>query len=157
MSELPSIGIVLEEVRRRLDVQFDQIDSLITKSGIVLGIAGVIFTLLAVNLLDNKSSTVANSILAQIALIPIFASIVVSFVPIYIIKWRRPPNVERLRWHYIVEDVETTQLNIIDKCLEAIGDNKKLLKSLTCLIKCSYFLLLIGLALLAVWMGMVIW
>ncbi len=146
--ELPSINIVLDEVRRRLDFQFEQLDGLNTKSGIVLGVAGVIFTLLVTNLLD-KSSTVDNLILAKIALVPIFASLVISFVPIYIINWDRPPNVERLRSHYIVEDFENTQLNIIDKCLEAIENNEKLLKKLVRLIKCSYFLLLIGLALYA--------
>ena len=155
MIELPSIGIVLEEARRRLDFQFDQLDGLSTKSGIVLGVAGVIFTLLVMSLL-GESSIEANLVLAKVALIPIFASLVVSFVPIYIIKWHRPPNVERLREHYIVEDVETTQLNIIDKCLEAIENNEKLLKNLARLIKCSYFLLLIGLASLAVWIGMII-
>ncbi len=153
--ELPSINIVLDEVRRRLDFQFEQLDGLNTKSGIVLGVAGVIFTLLVTNLLD-KSSTVDNLILAKIALVPIFASLVISFVPIYIINWDRPPNVERLRSHYIVEDFENTQLNIIDKCLEAIENNEKLLKRLVRLIKCSYFLLLIGLALLAIWIGMII-
>jgi hypothetical protein len=97
---MPSVEIVLEETRRRLDFQFEQLDSLNTKSGIVLGVAGVIFTLLVTSLLD-KTNTVANLILAKIALIPIFASLVVSFVPMYIIKWSRPPNLERLRSHYL--------------------------------------------------------
>lgn len=154
--ELPSIDVVLDEVRRKLDFQFEQIDGVSTKSGIVLGVAGVIFTLLVTNLL-SQSSTISNLFLAKIALIPIFVSLVLSFVPIYIIKWDRPPNLNRLRDYYIVKNIENTKLNVVDKCLEAVDNNQKLISKLFCLIKCSYILLLIGLALLAIWIGMIIW
>lgn len=154
--ELPSIDIVLDEVRRKLDFQFEQLDGLGTKSGIVLGIAGVIFTLLVTNLL-GQSNTAINLTLAKIALVPIFISIVLSFVPIYIIKWDRPPNLNRLREYYIVKDTENTKLNVIDKCLEAVDKNQKLIDNLFLVIKFSHFLLLLGLVLLAVWVGMIIW
>ncbi len=154
--ELPSIDIVLDEVRRKLDFQFEQLDGISTKSGIVIGVAGVIFTLLVTNLL-GQSNTISNLYLAKIALIPIFASLVLSFVPIYIIKWDRPPNLNRLRDYYIVKDTENTKLNVIDKCLEAVDDNQKLIDKLFRLIKCTYILLLIGLASLAVWIGIIIW
>ncbi len=154
--ELPSIDIVLDEVRRKLDFQFEQLDGLSTKSGIALGVAGVIFTLLVTNLL-NQSSTIPNLYLAKTALIPIFISLVLSFVPIYIIKWHRPPNLNRLRDYYIVKKMESTKLNVIDKCLEGVDINQKLIDRLFYLIKCSYILLLIGLALLAVWIGIIIW
>ena len=65
--ELPSIDIVLDEARRKLDFQFEQLDGLNTKSGILLGVAGVIFTLLITSVLD-KSSSVYNLILAKIAI-----------------------------------------------------------------------------------------
>ena len=156
MVELPSTDIVLDEVRRKLDFQFDQLDGLGTKSGMVLGIAGVIFTLLVTNLLGQSSIT-TNLTLAKIALVPIFASIVLSFVPIYIRKWNRPPKLERLRFHYIVEDAEETKLKIIDICMKDVEDNDKLLKRIVRFIKCSYVLLLVGLVLLAVWIGIVIW
>jgi len=154
--ELPSIDIVLDEARRRLDFQFEQLDGLSTKSGILLGVAGVIFTLLVTNFLD-KSNTIDNLILAKIALVPIFASLVMSFVPIYIIKWNRPPNLDRLRDYYIVKDPEHSKLNVIDECLKAVEKNQKLLDKLFRLIKYSYILLLIGLVLLAVWIGIIIW
>ena len=153
---LPSIDVVLDEVRRKLDFQFEQLDGLRTKSGIVMGIAGVIFTLLITNLL-GQSNTAINLTLAKIALVPIFASIILSCVPIYIRKWNRPPKLERLRDYYIATGTEYTKLNVIDKCLEAIDENQKLVNKLFRIIKYSYFLLLIGLVLLAVWVGMTIW
>lgn len=154
--ELPSIDVVLDEVRRKQDFQFEQLDGLRTKSGIVMGIAGVIFTLLVTNLLGQSNKTI-NLTLARIALVPIFTSILLSFVPIYIRKWNRPPELERLRDYYIATDMEYTKLNVIDKCLEAIDENQKLVDKLFRIIKYSYFLLLIGLVLLAVWVGMTIW
>ena len=154
--KLPSIDIVLDETRRSLDFQFDQLDGLVTKSGIVLGVAGIIFTLLVTHLLD-QSGTTPNPYLSRTALILIFESLLLSFVPIYIIKWHRPPNLNRLRDYYIVKDVGTTKLNVIDKCLEAVDSNRKLIDKLIRLIKCSYIILLIGLILLAVWLGISAW
>ena len=154
--ELPSIDIVLEETRRRLDFQFDQLHGLVTKSGIVLGAAGVIFTLLVTHILD-QSSIPPNLFLFASTLILIFSSLVLSFVPIYIMKWDRPPNLNRLRDYYIVKDVGTTKLNVIDICLEAVDSNRKLIDKLFCLLKCSHILLLIGLVLLAVWLGISVW
>ena len=153
--ELPSIDIVLDEVRRRLDFQFEQLDGLGTKSSIVLGIAGVIFTLLVTNLL-GQSNSATNLTLAKIALVPIFISIVLSFVPIYIRKFKRPPNLERLRFHYIVKDTKETKLKIIDICRKAVKDNEKLLKTIVGLIKCSYVHLVVGFVILAIWIGNVV-
>lgn len=150
--ESPSIDIVLEEARRRLDFQFDQLDGLVTKSGIVFGAAGIIFTLLVTHILDQSSIPPNLSLFAG-TLILIFSSLVLSLVPIYIMKWHRPPDLNRLRDYYIVKDVGTTKLNVIDICLEAVDSNRKLLDKLFCLIKCSYILLLVGLVLLAVWLG----
>lgn len=154
--DLPSIDIVLEEARRKLDSQFDQLNGLVTKSGIVLGVSGIIFTLLVTHILDHSGLT-PNLFLFSATLILIFASLVLSFIPIWIMKWDRPPNLNRLRDHYIVEDIGATKLSVIDKCLEAIDSNKKSIDKLFRLVKCSYVVLLIGLVLLAVWLGINLW
>lgn len=154
--DLPSLDVVLEEVRRRLDFQFGQLDALVTKAGIVIGVAGIICTLLVTHIL-SKSSTAANLVISQVALIPIFVSLVLSFVAMHIMKWRRPPNLTRLRDYYVVKDTETTKLNIVDECLKAVDSNQKLIDKLFSLVKCSYVFLLTGLVLLAVWIVVVIW
>jgi len=156
IESLTSLDVTLEEVRRRIDFQFEQIDGLVTKSGIVLGVAGVIFTLLVTNLLGD-SSEIVDLIIARIALIPIFIALVLSFIPIYVMRWDRPPDLNRLRDYYIVKDKRITKLNVIDKCLEAIDNNKRLVDNLFRLIKCSYILLFLGLMVLAIWIGTNIW
>jgi hypothetical protein len=149
---LLSIDIVLDEVRRKINFQFEQIDGLVNKSGIILGIDGIIFTILITNLI-NRSSMASNQFLAEIALVPIFASLTLCFIPILVRRWETPPNINRLRDYYIVKDQVITKISIIDKCLEAIDKNRNLIDKLFFLIKISLGLLFIGLILLAVWIG----
>ena len=153
--ELPSIDIVLDEVRRTLDFQFKILDGLVTKSGIVLGVSGVIITLLVTSLIEK--STLANSVLVEVALVPIFLSLVLSFVSISIGKWDKPPQLERLRSHYITQPANETKLIVIDIIRDAIEKNDKHIKVRICLWKSSYCILAIGIGLLAVWIGTVIW
>jgi len=154
--KLPSIDIVLDEARRKLDYQFKQHDTLITKSGIVLGVDSVVFPILVTNLLGT-SSQITDICIAILASLSIFTSLIMSFIPIYIRKWNRPPNLYRLREYYIAMDLPETKLNIIDRCLSAVDENQKLLDKLFRIVKLSYLLLLLGLVMLAIWIGMTIW
>jgi hypothetical protein len=147
---IPSIGIVYDETRKRLDFQFDQLDGLSNKAGMMLGFSGVVFTLLITFLLDTTNTT-SNMALARIALAIIFIAMFVSFISIYILKWSRPLNIERLRWHYISEDVNKTQIVIIDECRNAIKQNEIIINRIIGLIKCAYVLLLVGFSFIAVW------
>lgn len=153
--ELPSINIVSDEVRRTLDFQFKQLDGLVTKSGVVLGVSGVILTLLVTSFLGK--SDLANSLLIKVALAPILLSLILSLISISIGKWAKPPQLERLRSHYITQPANETTLKIIDIVMEAIKNNDKRIKTRICLWKSSYFILGIGLIFLAIWLGIVVW
>ena len=152
--DLPSIDIVFDEVRRTLDFQFEQLDGLVTKSGIVLGVSGVILTLLVASLLGQ--SDLSNSLLVKVALAPILLSLILSFISISIGKWDKPPQLERLRSHYITQPANETKLKIIDIVRDAIEKNDERIKTRVCLWKSSYFILAIGLGLIAVWLGTVL-
>jgi len=154
--ELPSMDIVLDEVRRTIDFQFEQIDGLDTKAGITLGIAGVILTLLVTSML-GQSNAIANSLLVKVALVPMLLSLILSFISISVRKWDKPPQLERLRSHYITQPADETKLKIIDISMDAIENNDKHIKTRVCLLKSSYFILAIGLGLLAVWILTVVW
>ena len=153
--ELPSIDIVLDEARRTLDSQFEQLGSLVTKSGVVLGVSGVILTLLINSFLGE--SDLANSLLIKAAFAPIALSLILSLISISIGRWDKPPQLERLRSHYITQPANETKLKIIDIVMEAIENNDKRIKTRVRLWKSSYFILGIALILLAIWLGMVIW
>lgn len=153
--ELPSIDIVLDEVRRTLDFQFEILDGLVTKSGIVLGISGVILALLVTSLIEQ--SGLANLLLVKVAFVPFLLSMIISFISISIGKWDKPPHLKRLRSHYISEPANETKLKIIDIVRDAIEKNDDGIKMRIRLWKSSYFILVIGLALLTVWIGIVVW
>ena len=153
--ELPSIDIILDEVRRTLDFQFAQLDGLATKSGLVLGVSGVILTLLVTSFLGE--SDLASPLLIKAAFAPILLSLILSFISISIGKWAKPPQLERLRSHYITQPAKETRLKIIDIVIEAIGNNDKRIKARVCLWKSSYVILGIGLVFLAIWLGIVVW
>jgi len=153
--ELSSIDIVLDEVRRTLDFQFARLDGLVTKSGLVLGVSGVILTLLVTSFLGE--SDLASPLLIKVAFAPILLSLILSFISIYIVKWGKPPQLERLRSHYITQPANETRLKIIDIVMEAIENNDKRIKARVCLWKSSYVILGIGLVFLAIWLGIVVW
>ena len=104
--ELPSIDIILDEVRRTLDFQFAQLDGLATKSGLVLGVSGVILSLLVTSFLGE--SDLASPLLIKAAFAPILLSLILSFISISIGKWAKPPQLERLRSHYIDQPAKET-------------------------------------------------
>jgi len=155
--KLPSTDVVLEEVRRKLDFQFEQLDGLDTKSGIVLGIAGVIFTLLVTTLLEKHDAVVNSLLLIKVALAPILISLILSFVTVSTRKYDRPPNLGRLRNHYISEDAEKTKRSIIDISLAAIKKNEELIKKRVCLVEWSYNILAVGLGIMVVWVCSILW
>jgi hypothetical protein len=154
--ELPSIDIVLDEARRKLDFQFERLNRLNTKSGMLLGIAAVILTLLVTTLL-GKQDTVGRSLLIKVALAPIFTSLILSYLTVSISEYDRPPKLERLREHYISKDAEKTKIRIIDISIDAIQKNEGLIEKKVRLIKWSYVIFAMGLGILVVWVCLILW
>lgn len=152
----PSIDIVLDEARRKLDSQIGQLYALDTKSGIILGIAGVILTLLVTTLL-GKQDTAVNSSLIKSALAPIFVSLILSFISITIRTYARPPKLERLRSRYISKDTKETKKFLIAALLNGVNNNEKLIGTRMRLVKYSYVALAIGVGILVVWVSSILY
>ena len=152
--ELPSIDIVLDETRRTLDFQFEQLDGLDTKSGVILGIAGVVITLLITALVEKPDffGEVWLKILVALVVIVLFVSLFLSYRNIRISKWSKPPEIMTLRTDYIVKDIQETKLKTMDTMLTAIKENDKILDRRIYLFKCSYHILFSGLVIVAVGM-----
>jgi uncharacterized protein YacL len=148
--KLPSIDIVLDEARRTLDFQFEQLDGLDSKSGVMLGIAGVVITLLVstlVSILIGKPglNDLLVKIIGTIIGVTFSISLILSYTNLRIGKWNKPPELETLIKNYASEDLHTTKCRIIGTIQEAVQKNDKLLKERICLYKCSYNVLFIGL------------
>jgi len=150
--ELPSIDIVLDETRRTLDFQFEQLDGLDTKSGIIMGITGVIITLLITALIGKPDlfDEVWLKILTALVVGVLFVSLFLSYMNIRISKWSKPPEIITLRTDYIVKDMQETKQKTMDTMLTAIKENDKVLDRRINLFKCSYHILFVGLVIVAV-------
>lgn len=150
--ELPSIDIVLEEARRTLDFQFEQLDGLDTKSGVILGIAGVVITLLVSALIGmpNLSDSLIVKIIMAIIGITLFISLFLSYRNLRIGKWKKPPEIETLIKDYVSKDSHTTKCNIVGTMQKAVKENEGLLNKRIYLYKCSYNILFAGLVMVAI-------
>lgn len=150
--KLPSIDIVLDEARRTLDFQFEQHDGLDTKSGIILGIAGVIITLLvsaSIGIPDLNNSLFVK-IMVGIIGVTLFISLILSYRNLRIRKWNKPPEIETLINDYASKDSHTTKCKVIGTIQEAVRKNEELLKERLYLYKCSYNILFAGLVLVTI-------
>jgi len=150
-----SVDLVLEEVRRRLDFQFEQMDSYQFKASIVLGISGVILTTMfmvfsndaVLIVLNLESMTIFGIIIKsyKIAWIPLFISILLAFIIIWVRKYDRPPSLDHLRKYYLNKNEDETKLKIIDICIEAFHKNERRLNIQATLLQIAYVFVLIGL------------
>jgi hypothetical protein len=148
----PSVDIVLDEVRRTLDFQFGQLDALDTKSGILLGIAGVVITVLvsaSIGMPTLMDSLIAKIIVSIIA-VALFTSLVLSYWNLRIGKWHRPPELAVLVKDHISKDSHTTKCKLIGTIQKAVEENDKVLEKRFFLYKRSHNMLFAGLALVTV-------
>ena len=146
---MSNIDIALDEARRKLDFQAQQIDGLDTKSGIILGADGVLIALF-IPIISTHSNLI-NEILVKIALIPIFISLVLSLVSLSNIKFNNPPNLNRLWSHYVpLEDSSETKLEITKAMISAVSENEKPIKVKSNLWRYSYISLSISIGMLLV-------
>jgi len=143
-----SIDEILNEARRALDFQFDVQDGLDTKSGILLGIAGVVITLMVTALIGTPS--LLDRIMSVIIVFVFFMSLLLSYRNIRIRDWQKPPDIEALIKEYEHEDAHITKCRLAGTIQDAIKKNETILKKRIRLFKYSYNLLFIGLVMLVV-------
>jgi hypothetical protein len=150
--ESPSIDIVLDEARRTLDSQFEQLDALDTKSGILLGIAGVVITILvsaSIGRLTLMDSLIVKIVVSIIA-VTLFISLVLSYYNLRIGKWHKPPELDVLVNDYVSKNAHITKCKLIGTIQKAMRDNEKLIERRFFLYERSYNILFAGLALVTV-------
>jgi hypothetical protein len=149
---LPSVDLVLEEARRTLDFQFEQLDALDTKSGILLGIAGVVITLLvtASIAIPDLSNSLVVKIMGSIIAVTLFISLILSYWNLRIGKWHKPPELDALINDYVSKDSHTTKCKLIGTIQQAVQENEKLLQRRFFLYERSHDILFAGLALVTI-------
>lgn len=143
---LPSLDLVYEAVLKRLDLQFQQVHDLDMKANISLTAAGVILAVL-ISFLTQQPVRLVQVVVAIVVLVSLSA--VLSMTALWVRRYDRPPNVERLRDHYIVRSLEETKLRVIDVSLEAIEHNHGRIRSKIYVLISGYICLAAGVLVLA--------
>lgn len=125
-----SLDLIYAEVKERLSVQWQAIDSLDSKAGLVLSSASVVISI-AAGLQASSSQTIQTVPLALLlagGLLYVFC-MVFGLRGFKIRGYRRDPEPGPLHKKYLHEEPELTKGTIIANLIESFEENKKLLDS----------------------------
>ncbi len=125
---LPSLDVVLSESKTALNNQLEQISSLDTKLGVILGLSGVILVALLAFTSIYYSDVVTKGLFIS-AVAFILASLLSTAWGYRIRKYKAPPDPSALREFYLMEEPQETKIAIVDYLCSAYDWNQQLLAS----------------------------
>ena len=151
-ADLPSLDITYAAADKRLDLQFEQVNSLDLKASFSLA-SGIILLGAALGASHQSTDTPLKVVVFLVGLTPLVISSALSIVGLWVKRYERPPNPLWLRDHYIVERQEITKLAIIDSVIEAIEVNHQRIRRKILFIRGAYAGLLMGAIIVAFVLG----
>ncbi|MDI6886542.1 MAG: hypothetical protein QMD22_09450 [archaeon] len=113
-----TLELIYNEVKDVLNAQFQSIDSLDTKAGIIIGFVGVIIGI-SLNLYSHS-----NSILFCSCMTLFLTSIFLSFSAYKVKSYRRDPEPRKLTEKYLREDDKKVRKQLTDNFIQSFEDNK---------------------------------
>lgn len=127
-----SLDVVFTEVRSRLDKQFEQIESLNQRAGLLIGFVTLIMSLLAgfttaVKAKDLPVNMALPVILILISTILYIHIIIFAYLAHRIQTYRRDPEPRPLRDNYLSKDLEATKRTVMSNFIESYEENKKVI------------------------------
>ena len=141
----PSLDIVYEEVKERLDIQLHQVDTLDAKAGTVLSVASLVMTIAA-----GLQATMPREDLDGWPLILLLAgtifyafAMLFAFRGYWLRNFRRDPEPRPLRDLYLFQSADFTKRRVTANRIESFELNSALLESKVWNIKAAIILLVI--------------
>lgn len=129
--ELPNLDLVFTEVKEQLAVQLKQVDSLDTKTGLILGFGSLIVT----TVMSIKATvTSRGNISLGLLVLAVFTYALIiwySCLAYKIREYRKDPNPENLYQKYVKEksySLNFTKELLVLNCLESFKWNKKIIE-----------------------------
>lgn len=151
MKLLPSLDVVLSEIKTALADQSELISSSDIKLGVLLGLSGLILAAL----LGSTSvyySNMATRVLFILAVALILVSLLSTTWGYWIRKYKALPSPSALREFYLMEEPQKTKLALVDYlCSVYDWNQKRLVSKLRCL-KISFICVLLS----AIIMGVIV-
>jgi hypothetical protein len=135
---LPSIGVLLTAVERRLDQQRSHFESLDTKAGVAVGFAGVIAAL-------------AKDVDPFVAKVGVGVAVVAAVLAMLSFRPRKHPIFDPLPLReHLQADERSTQLKLLDTQIEMSRQTDGLVKAKARLLQAALAVLVVSVVLLAV-------
>ena len=137
-----TLELIYNEVKDRLNTQFQSLDGLNTKASVIIGFVGVIIGI-SLQLYSQSNSYLFGSCMTLFMI-----SIFFSFSAYKIKSYRRDPEPGPLRDEYLTTDDKTVKEQLIANFIESFEENKTKIAEKVKYINYSIILLLVGLIVL---------
>lgn len=141
----PSLDIVYQEVKERLDLQLRQVDTLDAKAGTVLSVASLVMTIAA----GLQAGVVRDDlngwplVLVLSGLLLYFFTMVIAFRGYWLRNFRRDPEPGPLRDLYLFQSPDFTKRRVTANRIQSFQVNSQLIESKVWNIKVAIMLLAI--------------
>jgi len=123
----PSLKLVEETIEKQLDSQIKHIDSLDTKTGVLLGFLAV--ALASVLASKDVAEVVAKSNLLKVAVAAFLIAFLLALAAFAVREYRRDPNPRQLRLLYPAQPEERTRFDLSDSYVVSFEHNASKLES----------------------------
>ena len=134
-----TLELIYNEVKDRLNTQFQSLDGLNTKASVIIGFVGVIIGI-SLQLYSQSNSYLFGSCMTLFMI-----SIFFSFSAYKIKSYRRDPEPRALTVEYLMEDDKTVKKQLIDNFIASFEENKNKIEEKGKYINYSLILLFVGL------------
>lgn len=141
----PSLDVAFQEVKARLEMQFQAISALDTKASIVLGFCGVILASSFWSL-QNSGQTLCIW-LTMSPLLLVFIAAIFSLIAYRVVEYRRDPEPRPLVENYLGKKSDETAKQILDNWVISFEENKRKIKRKVKLVRLSFLFLTFGIIL----------
>ena len=146
-ADLPSLEVVFQEVKARLQMQFAAIGALDTKASIILGIGGLI-------LVSSLSSShgIGHGVCAWLktgSQVLICAAAILSLSAYWVVTYRRDPEPRPLAQNYLMKASSQTKKQILDNWIESFEENQGKINTKVKFLKFSFVFLTLGIVMMA--------
>lgn len=139
----PSLEIVFQEIKDRLQAQLHQVDTLDTKAGTVLSVASLVATLGAGLPVATSSGSLSDASLVLLlggTILYAFAMFF-GFRGYWLRNYRRDPEPGPLRDRYLFQPADFTRRRVIANMIQSYEVNRPLIESKVWNIKVAILLL----------------
>ena len=139
---LETLELIYNEVKDRLNTQFQSLDGLNTKASVIIGFVGVIIGI------SLQLYSQSNSYLFGLCMSLFMISIFFSFSAYKGKRYRKDPEPRALTVEYLMEDDKTVKKQLIDNFIASFEENKNNIEEKVKYINYSLILLFVGLIVL---------